>query len=86
MGAPKEEQRGVARFLTAEGVSQQEIIRRMTAVYGEHCISLATVKRWRKRLRERRETFEFTTPKESKGCHFRGKGAIDIFSIVRGYY
>ena len=56
MDAPKEEQRGVVRFLTAEGVSQQEISRRMTAVYCEHCISLATVKRWSKRFREGRES------------------------------
>lgn len=56
MDAPKEEQRGVVRFLTAEGVSQQEISRRMTAVYGEHCMSLATVKRWSKRFTEGRES------------------------------
>lgn len=56
MDAPKDEQRGVVRFLTAEGVAQQEISRRMTAVYGEHCISLATVKRWSKRFREGRES------------------------------
>ncbi len=46
----------MVRFLTAEGVFQQEISRRMTAVYGEHCISLATVKRWSKRFREGRES------------------------------
>ncbi|GFQ76729.1 hypothetical protein TNCT_493781 [Trichonephila clavata] len=27
----------------------------MTAVYGEHCISLSTVKRWSNRFREGRE-------------------------------
>ena len=56
MDAPKEEQRVVVRFLTAEGVSQHEISRRMTAVYGEHCISLATVKRWSKRFTEGHES------------------------------
>ncbi|GFR24506.1 hypothetical protein TNCT_120831 [Trichonephila clavata] len=52
MDVPKEEQRGVLRFLAAESVSQKEISRRMTVVYGAHCLSLTTVKRWSKRFRE----------------------------------
>jgi response regulator of citrate/malate metabolism len=54
MYAPSEEQRGVIRFLTAEGVNQHEIHRRMKAVYGEHCLSLTATKRWSKRFSEGR--------------------------------
>ncbi|GFY75062.1 hypothetical protein TNIN_177541 [Trichonephila inaurata madagascariensis] len=36
----------------------QEISRRMTAMYGEHCILLATVKRWSKLFREGRKSFK----------------------------
>ncbi|GFS48354.1 hypothetical protein TNIN_201041 [Trichonephila inaurata madagascariensis] len=56
MDASKEEQSGVVRFLTAEGVSQQEVSRRKTSVYCEQCVSLATVKRWSKRFRDGRES------------------------------
>ena len=50
----KKEQRGVVRFLTAEGVGGTDIHRRMSQVYGEHCMSLARVKAWHKRSREGR--------------------------------
>ncbi|GFY73799.1 hypothetical protein TNIN_116621 [Trichonephila inaurata madagascariensis] len=50
MDIPKEEQCGVVRVLTYEGVSQPAISCRMTAVHGVHCISLATVKCWSKRF------------------------------------
>ena len=52
MEACKEEQRGVVRFLTAEGVGGMDIHRRMSQVCGEHCMSLARVKAWHKRFRE----------------------------------
>ena len=43
MEASKEEQGGVVRFLVAEGAGTREIQRRMSDVYGEHCMSLASV-------------------------------------------
>ena len=48
----KEEQRGVVRFLVAEGAGTREIHRRMSAVYGERCMSLTSVHEWQKRFRE----------------------------------
>ena len=54
MEASKEKQRGVVRFLRAEGVGGMDIHRRMSQVYGEHCMYLARVKAWHKRLREGR--------------------------------
>ncbi|KAJ4427206.1 hypothetical protein ANN_24823 [Periplaneta americana] len=49
MEASKEEQRGVVRFLTAEGVEAQEIHRRMSAVSGVSC---SRVLEWHKRFRK----------------------------------
>ena len=54
MEESKEEQRGVVRFLVAEGARTREIHRRMSAVYGEHCMSLTSVHEWRKTVREGR--------------------------------
>ena len=53
MEVSKEEQRGV-RFLTAEGVGGTDIHRRVSQVYGEHCMSHARVKAWHKCFREGR--------------------------------
>ncbi|GFT51734.1 hypothetical protein TNCV_4440361 [Trichonephila clavipes] len=55
MDTPKEEPRCVVRCLTAEGVSQPEISRRMTTVYGEHHISLANVMCLSKQFRKGHE-------------------------------
>ena len=52
MEVSKEEQRSVVRFLTMEGVGGTVIHRRMSEVYGEHCMSLARVKAWHKRFRK----------------------------------
>ncbi|KAJ4437739.1 hypothetical protein ANN_17885 [Periplaneta americana] len=52
MEAGKEEQRGVVRFLTAEGVGGREIYCRMSAVYSEHSMSCYHVLEWHKRFRE----------------------------------
>ena len=52
MEMSKEEQRGVVRFLTMEGVWGTVIHRRMSEVYGEHGMSLAKVKTWHKRYRK----------------------------------
>ena len=52
--ASKEEQRGVVRFLTAEGVGGMDVHRRMSQVYGEHYMSLASVKGWQMGFREGR--------------------------------
>ncbi|KAJ4430453.1 hypothetical protein ANN_22669 [Periplaneta americana] len=54
MEASKEEQRSLVRFLTAKGVGGTDIHPRMSQVYGKHCMSLARVKAWHKRFRERR--------------------------------
>ena len=43
MLASKEEQRGVVRFLVAEGAGTREIHRRMSAMYGEYFMSLTSV-------------------------------------------
>ncbi|GFY06909.1 HTH_48 domain-containing protein [Trichonephila clavipes] len=51
MDAPKEKQ-----GFDSRRCFPKEICRHMTAVYGEHCMSLATVKRWIKRFREGRES------------------------------
>ena len=50
----KEEQRCVVRFLAAECAGTREIHRRMSAVYGEHCMSLTSVHEWQKRFHEGR--------------------------------
>ncbi|KAG8229892.1 hypothetical protein J437_LFUL009756 [Ladona fulva] len=52
MKASKEEQRGVVRFLVAEGAGAREIHHRISTVYGEHCMSLTSVHEWQKRFRE----------------------------------
>ncbi|XP_071447076.1 uncharacterized protein [Hetaerina americana] len=55
MEASKEEQRGdVVCFLVAEGAGVHEIHRRMSAVYGQHCLSLTSVNEWHRRFREGR--------------------------------
>ena len=54
MEARKEEQRGMVLFLVAEGAGAPEIHRRVSAVYGEHCIPLASVQERQKRFCEGR--------------------------------
>lgn len=51
-----EEQRGVIRFLTAEGVKPANIHRRMLTVYGEGCVSDKSVRKWSARFRAGRES------------------------------
>ena len=58
MEANKEEQRGVVRFLVAEGAGTREIHRRVSAMYGEHCMSLTSVREWQKRFREGRTSLQ----------------------------
>ncbi|GBL78369.1 hypothetical protein AVEN_42889-1 [Araneus ventricosus] len=58
MQASKKEQRGVIRFLAAEGVGGREMYRRMKAVYGEYSPSRSTVAEWRKRFLEGCELLE----------------------------
>ena len=41
--ATKEEQKGVVRFLVAEGAGTREIHPGISAIYGEHCMSLTSV-------------------------------------------
>ncbi|KAJ4435076.1 hypothetical protein ANN_23651 [Periplaneta americana] len=52
MEASKQEQRGVVRFLTAEGIGEREIHRRISAIYGEHSMSCSHVLEWHKRFQE----------------------------------
>ena len=40
------EVRGVIRFLQAESVRPSEIHRRLVAVYGEHVMNAASVRKW----------------------------------------
>ena len=40
------EVRGVIRFLQAENVRPSEIHRRLVAVYGEHVMNAASVRKW----------------------------------------
>ena len=40
------EVRGVIRFLQAENVRHSEIHRRLVAVYGEHVMNAASVRKW----------------------------------------
>jgi len=49
-----EEQRGVVRFLWAEGVKPVEIHRRMSAHYGESTMSQRKVYEWAKRFKSGR--------------------------------
>ena len=58
MKASKEEQRGVVRFLVAEGAGTREIHRRLSAVYGEYCMSLTSVHEWQKRFRGGRTSLQ----------------------------
>ncbi|KAF8771221.1 Protein GVQW3 like protein [Argiope bruennichi] len=52
MEARKEKQRGIVRFLNAEGVSGSEINAKISAVYGKNGMSRARVFKWSKRFRE----------------------------------
>lgn len=45
--ASKCEPRSVIRFLTAKKLSASEIYRELSSVYGEQCMSLQMVTRWR---------------------------------------
>ena len=45
-------QRAVIEFLTAEGCAPVDIHRRMSAVYGEACVDVCTVKRWTRSMRD----------------------------------
>ncbi|GFV18474.1 histone-lysine N-methyltransferase SETMAR [Trichonephila clavipes] len=56
--ANKKEQRGIIRFLVAEGVGGQELHRRMEAMYGEYSLCHSRVVNWRKRFFVRRELLE----------------------------
>ncbi|GBO11356.1 hypothetical protein AVEN_111355-1 [Araneus ventricosus] len=58
MQASKKEQRGLIRFLAAEGVGGREMYRQMKAVYGEYSLSRSTVVEWRKRFLEGRALLE----------------------------
>ena len=51
MEANTEEQRGVVRFLVADGAGTREICL-LFAVYGERCISVTSVHEWQKKFRE----------------------------------
>ena len=48
------EVRGVIRFLQAENVRPSEIHRRLVAVYGEHAMNAASVRKWRTMFRNGR--------------------------------
>ena len=48
MEPSKEEQRGVVHFLLAQGIGTREIDRRISAVYGEHSMSLTSVHEWQR--------------------------------------
>ena len=58
MGAGKEEQRGVVRFLAAGGVGGREIHRRISAVNGESSMTCLRVLEWHKRFREGRVSLQ----------------------------
>ena len=45
-------QRAVIEFLTAEKVPPIEIQRRMQAVYGDQCVDVSTVRRWKRRFKD----------------------------------
>jgi hypothetical protein len=51
---PKEEMRGVIRFLFAEGVKPVEIIRRMQAQYGDNCLLRSKIYEWIDHFKKRR--------------------------------
>ena len=66
MEARREEQRGVVRFLVAEGAETRQIYRRMSAVYGEHCMFLTSVHEWQKRFLEGRASLQdYSRPGQS---------------------
>ena len=48
----------MVRFLVAEGAGTREIHRRMSAVYGEHCMSLISVHERQKRFCEGRTSLQ----------------------------
>ena len=50
--ASKEDQRGPVRFFVAEAAGTREIRRRMSPVYGEHCMFLTSVHEWQQRFRQ----------------------------------
>ncbi|GFQ75009.1 histone-lysine N-methyltransferase SETMAR [Trichonephila clavata] len=58
MQESKKEQRGVIRFLAAEGVGGCEMHRRMKAVYGNCNLCRSSVVEWRKRFNEVRDLLE----------------------------
>lgn len=58
MKVSTEEQRGVVRFLTAEGAGGREIHNRRFIVYDEHCMSCSRVLEWHKGFRDRRRSLQ----------------------------
>ena len=58
MEANEEEQRGVVRFMVAEGAGTREIHRHISVVHGEHFMSLTSVHEWYKIFREGRTSFQ----------------------------
>ena len=58
MEESKQEQRGVLRFLVAEGTGVREMHYRMSAVYGDHCMSLMSVQEWSRKFREGRTSVQ----------------------------
>ena len=59
MEAGTEEQRGVVRFLTVEGLGGRKIHRRMCAVYGEHSMSCWHVLEWHKKFCKGRVSLQY---------------------------
>ena len=58
MEASKGEQRHVIRFLVTDGVGTCKLHRRISAMYGEHYMSLTSVKEWQERFREGRTSLQ----------------------------
>ena len=65
MEASNKEQRGVVHFLVAEGAGTREIHHLMSAVYGEHCMTLTSVHEWQTFREERTSLQDYSRPGQS---------------------
>ncbi|KAH7981023.1 hypothetical protein HPB49_020997 [Dermacentor silvarum] len=52
IGDVRLKQRAVIEFLTAEGCAPINIHRRLTAVYGDACVDVSTVRRWARTVKD----------------------------------
>ena len=77
------EVRGVIRFLQAVNVRPSEIQRRLVAVYGEHVMNAASVRKWCTMFRNGRTDVHDAERSGRPSCHHRRIEAKGELRIIR---